>query len=149
MKSAKFLSQVREIPKAVHAEVRNAVVAGASLVTDSAKSLAPVNTGALRDSIQFTMGDQDTPRYSAFKSSAKGQPELAAIVTAGNSKVRYAHLVEFGTSPHELRGLYAGAQHPGSAAQPFFYPAYRANKAKVKRLVSSAVTKGAKKVAGK
>ena len=56
-------------------------------------------------------------------------PENAVAVTAGNTKVRYPHFVEYGTSK--------------MAAEPFFWPAYRLLKkklsARIKRSASKAV----------
>ncbi|MCS3740230.1 HK97-gp10 family putative phage morphogenesis protein [Rhizobium sp. BK661] len=76
------------------------------------KALAETSkdTGALIESITVTLPGQSTPPYSQ-PGGARVAGETEVIVTAGNSDVRYAHLVEYGTSKGE--------------AQPFFWAALR------------------------
>lgn len=160
----------RKIPDKARAAVRQALAESADELVATMKSLAPVGPpsgqqkakgarpGALRDSIVATFGD-DAPKYAAFRSrrqtkgrhsklSSNADPDMSVTITAGNSSVRYAHLVEFGTAPHKVGGKFAGAQHPGTAPQPFFYPAYRMNKRKIKarirRVLKRAIQEGAK-----
>lgn len=67
-------------------------------------------TGKLIGSITVTEPNQVTPPYSQPSGSrVAGASEV--IITAGNSDVRYAHLVEYGTK--------------NADAQPFFWPAFR------------------------
>lgn len=40
---------------------------------------------------------------------------------------RHGHLVEFGTAPHIVGGVFKGARHPGTAPQPFMRPAWDAD----------------------
>jgi HK97 gp10 family phage protein len=139
--------RIRAIKKRLGPNVRAAVEQSASDIVASQRNLAPVEDGDLKQSIVYTMGDQDPPKYAAFKDrsgGAQGDPSMAAIITAGNSKVRYAHLVEFGTAPHLNGGMFAGTQHPGTSPQPFFWPGYRANKKKVKSRIARAVNKAIK-----
>lgn len=105
------------------------------------KSLAPVlkepdprrRAGALRDSIGWTWGK--APKYSsvvaAVKSSLGG--DLTLTIYAGNSEVRYAHLLEFGTQK--------------MPAQPYFYVSWRANRRGARRRVRKAVRDAARQVA--
>jgi hypothetical protein len=55
---------------------------------------------------------------------------LPAVVTAGNTDVRYASHVEYGT------------KH--AHAEPFFWPAYRLSKARERNRISRAITKAVK-----
>ncbi|MBO9108700.1 HK97 gp10 family phage protein [Agrobacterium sp. S2/73] len=71
------------------------------------------DTGDLINSIHVTPAGQSTPPYSQPGGSTV-VPENAAMVTVGNRDVRYPHLIEYGTSETE--------------AQPYFWPAVRANK---------------------
>jgi HK97 gp10 family phage protein len=71
--------------------------------------LVPVRTGHLRDSIVVTPPGETTPAYATGGSTTV--PENKVAISAGNTAVRYAHLVEFGTEK--------------AHAQPFFWPAYR------------------------
>jgi len=80
------------------------------------------------DSITVTKPNETTPPYSQPGGSATAE-ELEAIVTVGNSDVRYPHLVEYGTSK--------------MPAQPFFWPSARELqkriKGRLKRTIKKAV----------
>lgn len=128
------------IPEAVREATQTALIAAADDVAAVMKALAPVDDGDLRDSIEVTPGGQATPPHSQ-PGGATVVPENAAMITAGNSKVRTAHLVEFGTAPHLAGGKFEGAQHPGTSPQPFFFPAYRFAKKKAARKVKRAMSK--------
>ncbi len=92
------------------------------------KQLAPVESGALRDSIAVTGPGETTPSYSQ-PGGSQVAAENQVLVTAGNTAVRYAHLQEYGTAH--------------APAQPFFWPAYRLFKkrlaGRIKRSISKAV----------
>lgn len=53
-------------------------------------------------------------------------------------------LLEFGTAPHLIGGLFAGSEHPGSQAQPHVFPTWRANRNNVKKRVRKALNKTVK-----
>jgi HK97 gp10 family phage protein len=134
---------LKALPKTVRAELRRGILEAAEKVADDQRSLAPVRTGALRDSIKVTPGDENLPLYASLKSRrTEKDPELSAIITAGNTKVRYAHLVEFGTAPHINQGEFPGTSNPGAPAEPFFYPAFRAGKRKAQATINKAARKG-------
>ena len=61
-------------------------------------------------------------------------PENAAVVTVGNSDVRYGHLVEYGTAD--------------TAAQPFFWPSVRLLRKRTTDRIKRAITKAVRE-AGK
>ena len=111
-----------------------------------ARSLVPVRTGALRESIAVTPPGGSPPRYS--QGSLPRVPEGAWAISAGNERVRYAHLIEFGTEAHITGGRPAGTAHPGTRAQPFFWPSYRVMARRHKGRASRALSK-AIKAAGK
>lgn len=142
--------KLKALPAAVKPEIRAAIAKQADSITDFQKRLVPVKTGDLKDSIQWSWGTEDPPAYSTLKGGGKivGDPETTAIITAGNEKIRRAHLIEFGTAPHIVGGIYEGAEHPGTNPQPFFYPPFRAGKRGAKSAIGRAVTRAAKKVAG-
>lgn len=106
----------------------------------------PVDHGGLQASITWRWGNDAKIAYSQTLGSV-GQHELSARISAGNSKVRYAHLVEFGTHAHIAGGKFAGAEIPAIPAQPFFYPGYRLGKKRAKSRIARAITRAAKKVA--
>lgn len=107
-----------------------------------ARSLAPVRTGALRDSIATTPPGGSPPKYS--QNAMPRVPDGAWAISAGNEQVRYAHLVEFGTAPHEQGGMFEGTAHPGTRARPFFWPAYRTIRKRHRSRVSRALNKSIK-----
>lgn len=143
----RLLEKMAALPNEVRSAIKQALAEGADEITDMQRRLAPVKTGALRNSIVQTWGGKG-PSYSSLSAQGgAGDADLTVRITAGNSAVRYAHLVEFGTRPHTLGGMFAGAQHPGTVAQPFFYPAYRALRRRVKGRITRATKAAARKVA--
>jgi len=99
----------------------------------------------LRDSITWTWGNQKIA-YSQGGGPVRSG-EIAIRISAGNTFVRYAHIAEFGAAPHVVGGQFAGAMHPGQAAQPFFYVTWRAErrsfKARQKRALRRAIAASA------
>jgi HK97 gp10 family phage protein len=91
-------------------QIMKALLASGNELADAQQHLAPKDTHALADSITVTGPGQSTPAYSQ-PGGSRLAGETEVIVTAGNTDVRYAHLVEYGTSKSE--------------AQPFFWPALR------------------------
>jgi HK97 gp10 family phage protein len=131
------------IPKDVKAAVRPALLKQGNAMADTMRSLAPVETGKLRDSIAVTPPDANTPAYST-PGGRMVVPETSVAVTAGNTDVRYAHLVEYG---HKASGWNKGGKDV--PAQPFFWPAVRLNNKKAKKAIKSAISRAVKKNWGK
>jgi HK97 gp10 family phage protein len=127
---SKLQRRLLAIPKAVKKEVVPALLKSAEEMADTMRQLASASrdTGALIDSIEVTGPGQTTPPYSQPGGSMV-VPENAAVITVGNTAVRYAHLVEYGTQ--------------AAPAQPFFWPAVRLGRKRaanrIKRAVSKAV----------
>jgi HK97 gp10 family phage protein len=143
-----LLDKLAKMPGSVRSAIRQALAEGADQITNEMKRLAPRRTGKLRDSIVQTWGGGRV-RYSSLSGAASeaGDPELSVRISAGNSAVRYAHLVEFGTAPHLNGGRFAGSRHPGSSPVAFFFPAFRANRRRVKARISRATTRAVKELA--
>ncbi len=121
---------LKALPQAQRMKIRAALIQEGEAIVRTQKQLAPVRTGALRDSIVATPGDQDVPAYASLKSKRTTQdPELAVILSAGNSAVRYAAIVESGTE-----------RTPG---RPFFNTGFRAHKreaiSKIRRAARAAI----------
>lgn len=131
----KLKARLEAIPKVVRTAVGASLIATAEEIAGGMHQLAESSrdTGDLIDSIAVTGPGQSTPPYSQPGGSHQ-VAENAVAITAGNSRVRYAHLVEFGTAH--------------APAQPFFWPAYRLGKrraaGRIKRAIGKAVreTKG-------
>jgi HK97 gp10 family phage protein len=91
--------------------------------------LAPRDTGALENSVAVTGPGETTPSYSQPGGSrTAGATEV--LITAGNTDVRYAHLVEYGTSDTD--------------AQPFFWPAWRLSRKKIRDRIARRFRKALK-----
>lgn len=130
MKGTQKLSKaLRRLPKQAEEAAKPALKKSGAELVSAMKRLAPVADGDLRDSITVTGPGQTTPPYSQPGGSRKAD-ENQVLVTAGNSKVRYAHLQEFGTSK--------------AAAQPFFWPAYRLLRKRLQNRISRSLAKAIK-----
>lgn len=91
------------------------------------KAVAPKDTGALANSITVTPPGGTTPAYSSGGGRREvGQAEAA--VTVGDEKVRYAHILEFGSVK--------------MAPEPFFFTTYRLLRASLRRKIG----RGAKQI---
>jgi HK97 gp10 family phage protein len=108
----RLMRRLDGIPGAIKQDMQPAVVKSADEVADLQRRLAETSrdTGALIDSIEVTGPGDTTPPYSQPGGSHTAH-EVQALVTVGNSEVRYPHLVEYGTKD--------------APAQPFFWPAVR------------------------
>lgn len=116
---------LQELPVKIERNaLRGALRAGQKEIADLARSRVPVASGELRKSIRI-------------KTSARGG-KVTATVVAGNRKAWYAHLVEWGTRVHTIRGtantglkflskvgvvVRNAVEHPGARAKPFMRPA--------------------------
>ena len=116
---SRIQQRLSAIPKRLKERMAVVALEQAEKVADDMRqfALASKDTGALINSIHVTPGGQSTPPYSQPGGSST-VPEGSAAITAGNSEVRYPHLVEYGTTQTQ--------------AQPFFWPAVRLNNKRVK-----------------
>ena len=138
--------KLKKLPEQAEKRVKEAMEIGANEIVALMKSLVPVDSGDLRDSIGWTWGDR--PKYSQAIATVKSTDgKLALTIYAGNTKVRYSHLIEFGTAAHVNGGMFLGTQHPGTKAQPFFFVSWRALRRRTKSRITRAITKSAKEVA--
>lgn len=138
--------KLKALPALAEAAIKLAMEQGAEEIVAMMKRLVPVDNGDLRDSIGWTWGE--APSYSQRIGAVKSKTgNLKITIYAGNSKVRYAHLVEFGSAPHINGGMFAGTQNPGAKAQPFFFVAFRALRRRTKSRITRAINKSAKQIA--
>lgn len=127
---SRFQQRMRAIPEAVREAVKPALVASAEDIASLQRTLAPEETGNLKESIHVTRPGETTPPYSQ-PGGSRAAGENEAIVTAGNSDVRYAHLVEHGTTK--------------AHAQPFFWPGFRLGRKRAATRVKGAVSRAVRK----
>ena len=138
--------KLKRFPSAVEAQIRAAMEKGADEVVAMMKRLAPADSGALRDSINWRWGTT-APKGSLALASVEGGEKLAITIYAGNNEVFYAHFVEFGTKAHIAGGRLKGAQIPDIPASPFFFVSWRAMRKRTKSRISRAVGKAARQIA--
>lgn len=138
--------KLKKFPEVAETLVKAAMEQGAQDIVNMMQNLVPVDDGELMESIGWTWGQ--APKYSQRIGSVKSNDGKQTItIYAGNSKVRYAHLVEFGSAPHVNGGMFPGTFNPGSKAQSFFYVSWRAKRRSARARVSRAITKAAKQIA--
>ncbi|EKF39914.1 HK97 family phage protein [Nitratireductor indicus C115] len=117
------------IPERVRIRTRAAMEKGADEIVAMAKSLVPVDSGDLRDSIGWTWAD--APKGSiVLASSAPDRGGERITIYAGNDEAYYARWVEFGTQKN--------------LPSPFFFPSYRALKRRVKGRITREMRKAIK-----
>jgi HK97 gp10 family phage protein len=112
-----------------------------------ARRNAPVDDGDLKKALAIRRDDANsTPLAPKFKVGVRSDYRGVA----GRRPIRYAHLIEFGVSPHPLKG---GAQHPGTRANPFMRQAFEATKkeviARVGKYLGPAIERRAARLAKK
>jgi HK97 gp10 family phage protein len=126
------------IPQKIRDEVARELEVQAVKVVADMKRLVPVDSGALRDSIGWTWGDAPKGAISVGQVRGRQFARVAIMIYAGtrdkslgNADAFYARFQEFGT-----------VKMP---ANPFFYPAWRANKTRVKAALTRAVKRAVRK----
>ena len=123
------------MPEAARAEIRIAMEKSAAEIVALMKSLVPVDSGDLRDSIAWTWGE--APKGALVlgrtRKSLAAKAGLSLTIYAGGGDAYYARFVEFGTVE--------------MAAQPFFFPAWRLGRKRARGRIARAASKAAKKVA--
>lgn len=147
--------KLKAFPKAVEAEISKAMEQSANEIVAMAKSL--VTSDRVREAIGWTWGDapEGALVLGTVGGKGRGTGNLRITIYAGDAstmvgtkyKVQLARLIEFGTAPHINQGRFAGSQHPGTPAAPFFYVSWRAGRKRAKGRVTRAVNKAAKRIA--
>lgn len=84
------------MPMRLRDAIEPSLMKSANETADLMRQLAPVDKGDLKNSIKVTPGGQATPAYSQ-PGGSRVVPVGAVAITAGNTDVRYPHLVEHGT----------------------------------------------------
>lgn len=113
----------RSVP-GIEGELRTAIAKSADEMVALAMNYAPEKDGDLKRSIGWGWG-------SATAGILGRAASLRAIVFAGDDTAFYARWVEFGTKQ-------------GRRAQPFFFPAYRLLRKRIRSRLSRAMTKAIK-----
>lgn len=142
----KLFASLKRTAPAIDAELRAALAQSGDEMVDKARSLAPEDDGDLIRSIGwgFTRNTQsNASRSPAIVVTAGGERGTASVFQKfrlffgmggkqpSNEGAFYARFVEFGT--------------PDAPKQPFFFPAYRMLRSKLRGRLSRAVGKAIKK----
>lgn len=143
-----FRRRLQIIPEILRRRLRPVMEKSADELVEMMRTLVPVDDGDLRASIGWTWGDAPKGALVLDELKTKGDKSSRIVIYAGNEKAYYAAWVEFGTSPHSVatnasvsrqKRQGQGAFHPGATASPFFWPAYRALKNRIKSRITRAI----------
>ncbi len=139
--------QLAAVPEIMETEVRKAISASATALVAQMNSLKPDPSIV----IGWTWGD--APANALTVGRVSGEPRqgvYATIYATGplleNARVpvSLAKVFEFGTKMRRQRTT--GRSTGMMPAQPFFYPAYRANRRSIRSRVAAAVRRAAKQL---
>lgn len=114
------------LPKRVEEATRAAMEKSAEELVAMMKRLAPIDTGDLQMSISWTWGAAPQGAVVVAESSEDSRG-LKITIYAGSKSAYYARWVEFGTN-----------EQP---AHPFFFPAYRSLRKRIKSRISREMKK--------
>lgn len=156
---SRLQKKLAALPVAVKEDIAKAMEQGAQEIVEFAQRLVPTDELVLYESIGWTWGDP--PRGSIVLGRSRRRPGdgLRITIFAGNDEAFYARWVEFGTQPHNVArggGTVSGRRqlarggglgHPGARAQPFFFPAFRASRKRVRSRITRATNAAARKQA--
>lgn len=127
-----FKARMRSAPDIVRNEVADTLYKIAEKLVKEMQAFAPKRTGALALTIDWTWGDAPAGTVTVGRVASHEYDRIGITIFAGGEDAFYAHFQEFGT-----------VKMP---ANPFFFPAYRANKKAIRRRLTAAVRRGFKKV---
>ena len=133
--SPRLRARLAKIPDIAREAAAAAMEEGAQEIVAEMKLLVPVDSGDLRDSINWTWGDIPAGSFviDEIRSGKNAGDQYATLrikIYAGNKEAFYARFIEFGTKT-------------GVRAQPFFFAAYKkwGGKAKFRARVRAAIRK--------
>lgn len=143
---------LQTVPGVIRQAAHEGLEEGAQELVDLMRSLAPVESGALRESIGWTWGEPPEGSIALDELDAPQGLTERIVIYAGSKEAFYARWVEFGTQPHSVSsgadisvkksgGNQGGVQHPGAAPHPFFFPAYQAFKARIRARIARKIKK--------
>lgn len=150
---ASFRRRMRSVPEKVRAPLRAELEKIAAGIVGQMRSIVARRSGVLAASIDFTF---DRPPKGSIKIATIGggdKGDLVVTIYAGGRSATgdafYARFVEFGTKPHLIPvpgSEGPGVPHPGAAAQPFFFPVFRANRKNVRSRLRAVLRRALKGV---
>lgn len=137
--SPRLQARLAKVPDVARAAAAQAMEEGAAEVVAEMKRLAPVDSGALRDSIGWTWGDVPAGTFTiadirSGKNAGEQYATLRIKIYAGSKQAFYARWQEFGTKDRP--------------AQPFFYPSWSKMRPKFRARIRAAVKAAIKREFG-
>lgn len=151
----KIEKQLAGISRAAAEKIALALNKGADEIASRARVLAPQDTGRLKSELRTMSPFEATKRARGLRGVVGGRVNtgIAAGVTTG--RAFYARFVEFGREARAAGAVYRDKRgrrrvskgSNKSEAQPFFWPAYRSVRKRVRRRVATAVNRAAREVA--
>lgn len=139
--------KLKRLPLVASQKIRLAMESIAVDIVAMMKSLVAKEDGDLMESIGWTWGKAPKGALAVASVNASLGGDLTITIYAGSSEAYYARWVEFGTARHQNKGKFEGTVHPGTAAQPYFYVSFRANRKPGLRAIRKATRDAAKQVA--
>lgn len=139
----RFGEKIAALGPAGQEQAEAAVLAGAQDMASAARALVPHKTGHLRDTIKV---EPDHAHLGA-KVVAGDASTMVEVRKGSGVFWQLARLVEFGTKRHRAGGIFKGAWI-SAKPHPFFWPAYRLMRKRVKARIVRNVNKAFKDVAG-
>lgn len=127
---AKLNKKLARLPGVARNDMRESLAQSAREITNLMEQLVPQDSGDLAGSIGWTFGK--APKGTLAIGFVKSG-ELTVTIYCGDSDAYYARWIEFGTQK--------------MAAQPFFFPAYRALRKRASTRIKRSARRSAKKVA--
>lgn len=118
------------IPVKVREAATKALEKSAEEIVQTMRRFAPVDEGDLRDSIGWTWGDAPKGTLTIGTVGGREYGTLRITIYAGGGDAFHASFQEFGTVK--------------MAAHPFFFPAWRARKPRIRARISRAISKAIK-----
>lgn len=130
--SPRLRARLAKIPDIAREAAAAAMEEGAQEIVDAMKKAAPVQTGDLRDSIGWTWGEVPAGSFvideiRSGKNNGDQYSTLRIKIYAGNREAFYARFQEFGTR--------------SQPAQSFYFPTWKAKRAKFRRRIRERVRK--------
>lgn len=117
--------KLQAIPKAAREAAMASLVKSGNELVNAQKALVPVKSGALRDSIRAEPHPEDLKIIVAA-----GGPATTKAARSGHGSYDYALAQEFGTVNED--------------AQPFFYPAWRLIRKRLRNRTKRTISKAVK-----
>lgn len=149
----RVVAKLKQIPAVAVEAARLAMEEGAEEICDFMRQMVPAKSGDLRSSIGWTWGDVPPGAFmiDEIRSGPNQGEQYAKLqikIYAGSKDAFYARFVEFGTQSHSLtptadisrnKKQSSGRRHPGTTAQPFFFPAWKAKRAEYRKRIRTRV----------